>query len=100
MKIAYRPLLRIVTISVAIIVSMTVQGCTGKQSDSVSAPPAAVKSDFKTTDFYKKYISADGLPVISSDKVPDAALRETVFIVNKMLAGREDIRQSYFSRHC
>ncbi len=97
MKIVYSPHW-IVTLSVAIIVSMAAQGCTGKQSDQqsdlVSAPPAAVKSDFKTVDFYKKYISANGLPIISSDKVPDAALREAMFIVNKMLAGREDIRQA------
>lgn len=36
----------------------------------VTSPPASLRLD----PFYKKYIDADGIPVVSSEKVPDEAL--------------------------
>jgi alpha-glucosidase len=61
---------------------------------AVTAPPKSVRTSFKLAPFYKKYISAKGLPLVASDKVSDEALREADFIVNHMLEGREDVRQA------
>ena len=47
--------------------------CAGAADDfEVTAPPA----ELKLPEFYKKYISANGYPVVSSEKVSDYALKE------------------------
>ena len=56
---------------------------------SVTAPPAALELD----PFYKKYTDAHGIPVVPSDKVPDAALLMARDIVKFMLADRPDLRK-------
>jgi hypothetical protein len=56
---------------------------------SVTAPPAALALD----PFYKKYTDAHGIPVVTSDKVPDAALLMARDIVQFMLADRPDLRK-------
>jgi hypothetical protein len=48
--------------------------------------------------FYKKYVDAHGIPVISSDKVPDSALLVARDIVIYMLAGRPDLRKEMIAR--
>ena len=56
---------------------------------TVTAPPAALELD----PFYKKYVDALGIPVVTSAKVPDAALLAARDIVQFMLANRPDLRQ-------
>jgi hypothetical protein len=56
---------------------------------SVSAPPAALELD----PFYRKYTDAHGIPVVSSEKTPDAALLMARDIVKFMLADRPDLRK-------
>jgi hypothetical protein len=56
---------------------------------SVTAPPAALELD----PFYRKYTDAHGIPVVTSDKVPDAALLMARDIVKFMLADRPDLRK-------
>ena len=53
----------------------------------VTAPPPELKVD----PFYKKYVDAYGLPILSSEKVNDYALREAGFLVTEMLALRPDV---------
>lgn len=48
--------------------------------------------------FYAKYVDAMGIPVLSSEKVPDDALLMTRDIVNAMLAARPDLRESMIRR--
>ncbi len=48
--------------------------------------------------FYKKYVDALGIPVISSEKVPDDALLVARDIINSMLAARPDLRQAMIAR--
>jgi len=48
--------------------------------------------------FYKKYVDAHGIPVIGSEKVPDAALLLARDIVIYMLAGRPDLRKEMIAR--
>jgi hypothetical protein len=54
----------------------------------ISAPPSELGLD----PFYKKYTDAFGIPVVSSEKVDDAALLMARDIVNYMLLKRPDIR--------
>ncbi|WP_207531721.1 glycoside hydrolase [Desertivirga arenae] len=54
----------------------------------ISRPPASLNFDA----FYKKYIDACGIPVVSSEKVSDAALLMARDIINYMLAKRPDVR--------
>jgi hypothetical protein len=56
---------------------------------SVTAPPAELELD----PFYKKYANAQGIPVVSSAKVPDAALLMARDIVTFMLSERPDLRR-------
>jgi hypothetical protein len=56
---------------------------------SVTSPPETLALD----PFYKKYTDAHGIPVVSSEKVPDAALLMARDIVKFMLADRPDLRK-------
>ena len=57
----------------------------------VTPVPKEVRDALLLSPFYKKYTDAGGLPVLSSDKVSDAALLEAADIVHHMLANRDDI---------
>ena len=56
---------------------------------SVTAPPAELELD----PFYKKYANAQGIPIVSSEKTPDAALLMARDIVTFMLSERPDLRK-------
>lgn len=56
---------------------------------SVTAPPAELELD----PFYRKYTDAHGIPVVTSETVPDAALLVARDIVKFMLADRPDLRK-------
>ena len=58
------------------------------------APPAALRLDR----FYAKYLDADGIPVIGSAKVPDAAVETARDIVVAMLAHRPDLAAALVAR--
>jgi hypothetical protein len=62
--------------------------------DAVSAPPAALALD----PFYKKHLDAGGLPVVGSEKVPDAALVEARAIVARMTSKRPDVLKALIDR--
>lgn len=48
--------------------------------------------------FYKKYVDAMGIPVVSSERVPDDALLVARDIVNSMLVMRPDVRKALIDR--
>ena len=54
----------------------------------VTAPPA----ELHVPAFYKKFISAEGYPIVASERVNDYALKEAAHLVNLMLARRPDVR--------
>ena len=60
----------------------------------ISAPPA----DLALDPFYKKYADAFGIPVVSSEKVPNDALLVARDIVNFMLLKRPDVREAMVGR--
>ena len=53
--------------------------------------------------FYKKYIEADGYPIVASATVSDYALKEAAYLARLMLANRPDVRRAMIqsgSRMC
>ena len=66
--------------------------------DYAAANVGPVPESLGVSPFYKKYTDAMGIPVIASEKVPDAALLVARDIVNAMLAARPDIRKALIAR--
>lgn len=60
----------------------------------VTAPPASLHLD----PFYQKYVAAEGIPVIASAKVPDAAVLVARDIVVAMLSERKDLRDGLIAK--
>jgi alpha-glucosidase len=60
----------------------------------VTEVPKELRESLKLDPFYEKYASAKGIPVLASAKVSDQALLEAVYLINQMLADRDDIRQA------
>ena len=56
----------------------------------VEAPPVSLALD----PFYARYVDADGIPILSSAKVPDRALLVAKAIVEGMLAHRPDLARA------
>ena len=67
-------------------------------SSYIKANILPVPASLGVDPFYTKYVDAQGIPVISSDKVPDDALLVARDIVNSMLARRPDIRAALVAR--
>jgi hypothetical protein len=60
----------------------------------VTTPPSSLTID----SFYKKYSDAYGIPIVSSEKVPNDALLMARDIVNYMLVKRPDVRAALINR--
>ena len=66
----------------------------GSEPDLIGKPSDRLRQNLKLDPFYQKCLQLDHLPILASAKVSDYALREAVYIVDHMLAGREDLRQA------
>jgi hypothetical protein len=81
---------------VCIAIALACVPCGGDGSPSepkpiaVQNPPAALKLDA----FYAKYVDAGGIPVVSSARVPDAALIAAADVLGHLLANRPDLRKA------
>jgi hypothetical protein len=64
----------------------------------VTAQLGPVPPSLGVNPFYKKYVDAQGIPVISSERVPDDALLVMRDIIISMLANRPDIRKQMIAR--
>jgi len=84
------PFLALAIISLAGLCTVIGQATEEPAKTQVTVPPESLKLD----QFYKKYISAEALPITSSEKVADAALLKAQELVNKMLADRPDVRKA------
>jgi len=60
----------------------------------VTAPPASEVERLSLDPFYRKYMSADGFPIVSSEKVSDFALKEAAFVIGKMLENLPKVRDA------
>jgi hypothetical protein len=67
--------------------------------DYVKANISAPSPELKLDPFYQKYTDALGIAIVSSEKVPDAALLVARDIVMHMLSKRADIREALLSLH-
>ena len=54
-------------------------------------PPADEVERLELDPFYKKHLSYQGFPIVSSQKVSDYALLEAAFLVDQMIGDRQDI---------
>ena len=61
------------------------------QDFTVTPPPEETVRRLQLDPFYKKHVSVSGFSIVSSEKVPDAALLEAAWIVRHELEGRDDI---------
>lgn len=68
-------------------------------SANISSPPELIVTKLKLDTFYKKYTDAGGIPILSSEKVPDAALLVARDIVNHMLFKRPDVRAALIEKN-
>ena len=57
----------------------------------VKPPSDQLKRDWRIDPFYKKHVSVDGFPILSSERVSDYALLEAAYLVDRMLDKRPDI---------
>jgi hypothetical protein len=60
----------------------------------VGPPPEALRKELKLADSYKKCVVIGGFAVVGSAKVSDYAMLEAAYVVDKMLAGRDDLRKA------
>lgn len=67
----------------------------GDQARQIARPPA----DLSLDPFYARYVDALGIPVTSSDRVPDEALLRARDIVIEMTADRPDVRRALVRQH-
>jgi len=56
--------------------------------------PMELRERLRLDPFYRKHADAEGLPILSSEKVSDEALREAAYLINQMLADRDDVRHA------
>jgi len=67
--------------------------CRAAGADSAEQP-SRIEVLLKTLDpFYKQRVVADGLLIVSSEKVSQHALREVAYLAQKMLANRPDVME-------
>jgi len=67
--------------------------CPAAETGSVKQP-SRVEALLKTLDpFYEQHVVADGLLIVSSEKVSQYALREVAYLARKVLANRPDVMQ-------
>jgi hypothetical protein len=67
-------------------------------SDYAAAVVGPVPEALGLDPFYQKYVDANGIPVVSSERGPDAALLVVRDIITTMLLARPDLRASMVER--
>ena len=73
--------------------------CSLAAAAETAEPPSRIEVLLNSLDpFYRQHVVADGLLIVSSEKVSRHALREVAYLARKMLANRPDVMQ-WFSGH-
>jgi hypothetical protein len=65
---------------------------------AVGPVPEELQKALELSPFYRKHVSAGGLPVLSSEKVSDFALLEAPYLIDRMFEHRPDVRQAMIER--
>lgn len=63
-------------------------------------PVTAVPADLQLGSFYKKFLDADGIPVVASAAVRDEALIRAGKVISAMLSKRPDVKQVMVEKRC
>ena len=61
--------------------------------------PPSIRRKMRLHPFYQKYAHAYGVPIISSNRVPDAAIIRACYVVRFALADRQDVRNWLHDRY-
>lgn len=69
------------------------------ECEKITGVPANIRRDMKLSSFYKKYLHAYGIPILSSHRVKDSALRRACYVVTFVMADRQDLRNYFYSRN-
>jgi xylan 1,4-beta-xylosidase len=69
-----------------------------KSARRVEPVPTAIREKFELDPFYQQYVDAGGLPILSSAKVSPAGLLEAAYLIDQVLANRDDVRQEMIKR--
>ncbi|MGJ8698114.1 MAG: hypothetical protein ACSHYF_17475 [Verrucomicrobiaceae bacterium] len=85
MKRALSLMAPLVVLGVAIAIQKDEEG------PKVGKVSATLREEFQLAPFYRKALVIESFPILSSDKVPDAALYEAGHVINTMLKNRPDI---------
>lgn len=72
--------------------------CAEVKDDSQTPIVTEVPKDLGLNPFYKKYLDANGIPVVSSSNVRDEALFAAKNIVVQMLSKRDDVRMAMIAK--
>lgn len=62
--------------------------------------PTAVPDALGLDHFYKKYLDAEGIPVVSSEKVRDEALTRAQQVISQILSKRADLKKIMVDKGC
>lgn len=81
------------TIGAACLAVVTLTG-----ADAVGPVPDAVRQRLDLAPFYQKHLDADGLPIVASSRVADAALCEAAWIVRQVIGHRPDLIRALADR--
>lgn len=84
-----RPSIRTVALSLVLLA-----GAASSDDRNVCTPPKDAVRDLQLNPFYKRHVDCGGFAIVGSAKVSDAALLEAAYLVDQMLAGRDDIRRA------
>jgi len=76
-----------VRVLLLVVIFLALPGCRPASTPALGLDP-----------FYKKHLDAGGLPIVSSEKVPDAALLEAQAIVVRMTSKRADVLEAMIAR--
>jgi hypothetical protein len=84
------PVRILLLIALAVVVLPKGPGLPPADEPRIAPPPASLGLD----PFYKKHLDLGGLPIVSSDKVPDEALREAHRLASIMLSQIPEVREA------
>nr|XP_006819343.1 PREDICTED: uncharacterized protein LOC102810139 [Saccoglossus kowalevskii] len=67
--------------------------------ESITRVPSDVQRSMGLSSFYQKYTHAYNIPILSSSRVPDAALTRACYVVKFLMADRRDLRQQMYDKY-
>jgi alpha-glucosidase len=82
---------RFAPIVLALATSFTGVASALENAPKVEPVPPAVRHHFKLAQFYQKYVSLKGFPILGSEKVSDRAMLEAAWILSHMLEGHPEV---------